>query len=243
MDFGLPAFVEKPLVVNSVELKGLWELLKSDQSVVKSDQLISSCHPRRFDPGYVWLKENLDNLVTELGKVVEFKFDFSYHKPLKKWKQNRGLLLDHLNHEIDLLHYLFGVDSFESWRLQDKFDAYSVFGARDDGIKFSFSGTRKLQSRIYSEFLYLRFERGDLKLDNLGRVEINNHEGSDSKKCLNVGRTDYENRGYEVIKNFVNVLNKVDDCYLSKEDLYVNNAMGVMLTENKYWKYEKNKVL
>lgn len=234
VEAGLHAFVEKPLGVTSNEVKGLEKLLRgaSDKGLV-----VSSCHPRRYDPPFMWLKDNLSKLGDELGAPIEFRFDFSYHKPSKDWKHTRGLLLDHANHEIDLLHYFFGHGEFEAIKLADSFDHYQVIGSRTDGIRFSFSGTRRLESRKYPEWVNIRFERGEVLLDaHQGIVRINYHDKSSIDE-IKIQPTDYDSRGRGTMVNFAGAINGTEDCYLSSADLYINSATSVMLTENKIWRY------
>jgi len=235
IESGLHAFVEKPIGVTAEEVKNLEALLEyaADKGIV-----ISSCHPRRYDPPFVWLKKNLPLFERELGMPIDFRFDFSYHKPSKNWKQTRGLLLDHVNHEVDLMHYLFGHEEFEAIKRANTFDYYCVVGSRIDGINFQFSGTRKLNSRKYSEWASIRFDHGSVMLDaGQGVVLVNNHEDNSENK-IKIEPTNYDLRGRETMANFAKAINETENCYLSKNDLYVNTAMSVMLTENQTWRYD-----
>lgn len=235
VEAGLPAFVEKPLGVTSTEVKDLEKLLGYASS---RGLVISSCHPRRYDPPFRWLKENLSRFKDELGAPIEFRFDFSYHKPSKSWKHTRGLLLDHANHEIDLLHYLFGPKAFQATKLIDGFDQYQIVGIRKDGIRFSFAGTRRLESRTYLEWANIRFEKGEMGLDaHQGLVRINYHD-KDGIEEIKIQPTDYKLRGRETMFNFARTIGGKESCYLSASDLYVNTALSVMLTEHKNWTYK-----
>lgn len=234
IDAGLHAFVEKPLCVTSKEVNGLQTLL---QSASHKGLIITSCHPRRFDSPYMWLKDNLQKYNDELGKPLEFSFDFSYHKPTKEWKHKRGLLLDHANHEIDLLHYLFGYDAFSATRLFDDFDRYHVVGKRNDGIIFNFSGTRKLESRNYFEYTTIRFEKGEMVLQSHdGIVRVNNQDTNRIDE-IKISEINCASRGRLTLINFARAINNTEQCYLSHNDLYINTAMSVMLTENEKWNY------
>jgi len=233
---GKHTFVEKPLATGISELPQLEDTLSV---ALKKDLIISSCHLRRFDPPFMWLKENLPKLTEKFGNPISFGFDFSYHKPTKIWKHTRGLLLDHANHEIDLVNYLFGHSGFEAKKLVDKFDHYQVFGKRNDGINFEFQGTRRLDSREFLEWVKIRFEKGELLLDtHLGSARIHDHENNlvyEEK----VPATDYDLRGKRTLVNFANAIQGKEPCYLTHEDLYVNTATSVILTERDNWKYEK----
>jgi len=234
IEAGKHVFVEKPLATTVEEVKQLSPLLLNAKT---KGLVVSSCHPRRYDPPFLWLHESIEEMKTKLGEPISFNFDFSYHKPSKAWKQDRGLLLDHLNHEIDLLHFLFGHSGFEAHRLKDEYDAYHVVGTRSDGLAFNFEGTRKLDAREYREFTRIRFSRGEVYLDsNKGIAIINNHDQG-IVKTIEVPKTDYALRGKRTLENFTKAIMRVEPCYLSHVDLYVNTAMSVILTYNKNWSH------
>jgi predicted dehydrogenase len=229
---GKHVFVEKPLAVSLAQLEIVKEALEEAK---RKGLVISSCHPRRFDPPFVWLKKKLPRLIEALGEVQLFEFDFSYHTPYKEWKHTRGLLIDHANHEIDLVNWYFGASSFKATRLLDTPMAYHVTGVRRDGIRFSFNGTRKLATRVYRESVRIRFDKGELILcATNGEAIIVNHE---SKKQLRikVPKTDHEARTAAVNENFVGAVRGEVQNYLTPEDILTNTAFGVMLTEQETW--------
>ncbi len=231
---GKHVFVEKPLAVNSEQLNSVRDAMNQANT---NNLIISSCHPRRFDPPFLWLKNNLPDLINELGEVSHFEFDFSYHKPSKAWKNERGLLLDHINHEIDLVHWYFGHQPFTAWKLVDQPDHYHVVGMREDSIHFSFNGSRQLDSKVYREFVRIRFQRGTLLLDtNTGEINIHNHN-LDTNINLKIPGIDYEKRFRLVNQNFIDAIRGDSQSYLSLKDLYVNTALSVKLTEQDYWRY------
>jgi len=226
------AFVEKPLATTVEEVERLPSLLSQAK---ENDLVVSSCHPRRYDPPFMWLSENIADWKSQLGDPKTFHFDFSYHKPSKQWKHNRGLLLDHLNHEIDLLHYLFGHKEFEAYKLEDGFDAYHVVGRRKDQLAFNFEGTRRLNARAYPEFARIRFARGEVHLDcHRGIAQIHDHD-QNIVESLSVPTTDYSLRGKRTLENFVQAIKGLDPCYLTHDDLYINTAMSVYLTHRDKW--------
>jgi len=229
----LHAFTEKPLATTIDQVDALKD--EFDRAS-KSGLVVSSCHPRRYDPPFQWMKDNLDELTHTFGKPMEFGFDFSYHKPTKDWKHTRGLLLDHANHELDLMHHLFGYDPFGAIKMADGPTMYHVIGSRDDGLTFKFSGTRSLETHEYLEWASIRFERGELTVDaHQGTATI---KTPDSRIDLKIQPTDYEARGRATMENFAKAIRKEEACYLTHEDLYANTAMSVMLTENRIWEYK-----
>lgn len=228
-------FVEKPLAVNTVELEQLPDVLKEAK---RNELVISSCHPRRYDPPYLWLKNHLPEFRAALGEPLQVKTDFSYHKPVRSWKHDRGLLLDHANHEIDLVNFLFGHSGFDATRLTDSYDRYQVAGIRDDGISFNFSGTRRLNAKTYPEWAGIRFETGEVTIDtHKGIARIDDHEtGQESQRPVPV--TAYEERGAATMQNFGRAILKSAEPYLNMQDLYVNTALSVILTNQKTWRYD-----
>ena len=236
------AFVEKPLATNSKDFNGVVFQTGLRHILLYAEQYcgltVTSCHPRRFDPPFVKMKEFLPSFIEDLGKVVNFLFDFSYHKPSKYWKHNRGLLLDHANHEIDLVSYLLGHCPFEAKRISDSYNEYNIMGNREDGISFQFIGTRKLEARNYLEWLTIRFEKGMVVLDiHKGNITIRSDK-DDGHTVIRVPPTNYEERGRRAMLNFAKAISGEEKNYLTSQDLYVNTALCVMLSEYKTWKYE-----
>ena len=235
VNHGKHVFVEKPLGTTIADVNKLKSVL---QDAKNNGLVVSSCHPRRFDPPFMWLKKNMPKY--KLGNPIEFSFDFSYHRPSKLWKHDRGLLLDHVNHEIDLLHYLFGVQSFEATRLVDKHDHYHVAGVRLDDLAFNFKGTRRLVSPSYPEWTTIRFDKGEIYMyAHRGFVRVHLHEAKAHHE-IEIPPTDYDFRGRETLVNFLEAINNGIPCYLTHEDLYVNTATAVMLSENRTYSYTKS---
>jgi len=76
------------------------------------------------------------------------------------------MLDDHFNHEIDLLSFLFGVESYSAQKLYNDDIRYNAAGQRDDGISFYFRGTRMLEKRDwFPEFFTVRFKSGDIRIN------------------------------------------------------------------------------
>lgn len=233
--------VEKPLATDSIDL----DILKVAIEGAKNEGLVlTSCHPRRFDSPFLWLKQHSPEFIEELGPVIGFHFDFSYHKPTAMWKHNRSLMLDHLNHEIDLLHFLYGHSTFSADMDFDSFDAYQVRGHREDGISFHFHGTRKLEKRVFLEWAVVRHERGDVSVNtNSGIACIRPHEeqtkNSEHTRVVLCGSTDYVLRNQRLMQNFADTINGNAKNYLSPEDLWTNNWLGIYLSENRYYRPSK----
>lgn len=236
---GKHVFIEKPMVTSEEH----FELLVKCIELAKEKKLIlTSCHPRRFDPPFVWLKDHLAYYIGDLGKVISFDFDFSYHEPRLAWKHERGMLMDHISHEIDLLHFVLGnYVNFEATRLVDDFDRYHVAGFRDDGISFSFSGTRRLKTKQYREFVRIRFERGELLLDAnkrkvasdiyMAEVIVKDHDKG-SIKSFEIYGTNYTERFKLTNDNFGQAILGLADNYLKYEDLIINTELSVIPTHH-----------
>lgn len=235
IEAGKHVLVEKPLAMNRNDLDELEKLMALAE---QKNLVITSCHPRRFDPPFLWLKKyGKEKELTSLGSVLGFEFDFSYHRPTEKWKSTRSLMLDHLNHEIDLLHFFHGISPFTAWMHHDSFDRYLVSGMREDGIFFRFHGTRRLENREFIERLSVRYERGEVVIDtHTGVATISNHESGlvAQHRC---GKTDYRARSLGVMRNFVDTIRGDAENYLTRQDLWVNNWLGIDLIDFKSSSY------
>jgi predicted dehydrogenase len=229
---GKHVFIEKPLAINSSQLS----LVRQALAIARAQGLVvSSCHPRRFDPPFVWLKEQLPGLFERHGRALSFEFDFSYHKPSAAWKHQRSLLLDHLNHEIDLVHFLFGHSPFTAHKLYDSALRYSAVGLRDDGLAFSFMGSRTLESRLFHEQLRLRLEHAELRLDmSTGRATLLDHEKGTTENFA-TSPTDYVIRFLKTNENFIRAVQGRAENYLTEKDLLVNTELGIRLVEGTTW--------
>ncbi len=164
IEAGRHVLVEKPIWVNSgpqdqSEFHVLTEKAKARGLV------LTSCHPRRFDRGFITIKEKLENgSLKNFGKILGFNFKFFYHEPPKGWRQNDSLLMDHVNHEIDLLCFVLASrlagSTFELKKIFDSFDRYEVVGKTLDNIVICFSGSRRLNHKTYHSELEIVFEKG-----------------------------------------------------------------------------------
>ncbi len=228
--FGKHVMCEKPIATTEAELPELYHAL----GVAKNTgHIVTSCHPRRFDQPYRWLKSQLPHLKEEHGPVIALELDFSYHKPSKRGL-HIGLLMDHLNHEYDLMTYLFGPELATAHRLVDTLTRYHVTGYRRDGIAFSFQGTRMLEAHRYPEYVRVRFARGALTVEcQTGDAEILSHETG--RVNLHAGPTDYADRFLRVMQNFAASMLKREQNYLKPDELLKNTAIGIALTENASW--------
>lgn len=230
---GKHVFCEKPLLVpgqDMARLEAAFDLAKQKK------RALTSCHPRRYDRPIWWLDAGVNprrdkpGFPARFGNIVSFDFDFSYHAPSNKWKHTRSLLLDHLNHEVDLMNALFGIQGFNAWKLHDSFDHYDVVGKRDDGITFRFRGTRRLKEHVYPEWCRVRFERGEVVLDMMmGLAYILDHDKKTTETVPDLA-IDYEGRLTKVMKDF-------GDCqiiweqtgYLSRSEMLMNTEAGIIL--------------
>ena len=224
---GKHVFCEKPLLVpgqDMVQLEAAFDLAK------KKKLALTSCHPRRYDRPVMWMNDKLNSdFLGQFGKVLSIAFDFSYHKPSNEWKNGRSLLLDHLNHEVDLMNFLFGIQGFEAIKLFDSFDRYVVAGKRDDGITFHFMGTRRLDSSKYPEWCTIRFERGEVRLDMLmGVAYIVDHEKGTTTTVPKL-EIDYEGRLEKVMDDFGGQIMHGRAGYLSRHEMLMNTEAGIAL--------------
>ncbi len=226
---GKHVFCEKPLLVPGEDINLLEAVL--DLAATKR-LVISTCHPRRYDKPFRWLKDGLPGLIEKLGPPVNFNFDFSYHKPTSAWKHGRSLLLDHLNHEVDLMNYLFGIQGFEAWKLNDSFDQYDVVGRRDDGITFNMNGTRRLVADAFPEWCRVRFDQGEVIIDMMmGDAHILSHETGRTELVPKLG-IDYEGRLDGVMHDFFSQIRDRTPGYISRSEMLMNTEAGIVLQNN-----------
>jgi predicted dehydrogenase len=230
---GKHVLCEKPLADNA---HGLDTVRTTVARAGEKGLVVSSCHPRRLDPPFLWLRANLARLAEEHGPVVELDFDFSYHRPSgTKGGLHVGLLMDHLNHEFDLMNFLFGFSPVRAHRLVDGQLRYHVAGVRKDGIAFSFAGTRLLAATRYPEFVRVRFERAALDLAcDTGEVRIAHHETGrvDTPRIAGI---DYAGRFAAVMRNFADAILGTAPNYLAERDLLMNTEIGIALTSSQTW--------
>lgn len=183
---GKHVFCEKPLCVREEDVSRLAALLEYAQ---KQNIVFTSCHPRRFDRVFHSAKEAISRWRRDFGAVREALFRFFYHVPPSGWKERDSLLLDHMNHEIDLVNFLLGFGKVSLRKMWDGFDSYAVSGVRNDGVGIYFSGERRLQTKTYRNELEIRFERGRITAHSLLRggtvypqIVTENFELKDNKR-------------------------------------------------------------
>ncbi|MCL2338357.1 MAG: Gfo/Idh/MocA family oxidoreductase [Proteobacteria bacterium] len=223
---GVHALCEKPLCIDEKSYEQLENIFKTAKTV------ITSCHPRRFDPPYVWVKDNLEKYSLAFGKVLTVDIDFTYHKPseAKHGLHGNSLLQDHANHEIDYVNFLLGPESMTAYKLADMYDRYEMAGSRKDGVVFRFQGTRRLESRTFAESIRIRFDRGELYINT---YEPNlsysyNHETRRREAIPAAGKTDYDIRFDKINRNFIDAIKQGNAVnYLKPDEMLLNSKMSI----------------
>lgn len=231
LERGKHVFCEKPLIHSIAEVPALVEnvLLAKSKGLV-----LSSCHPRRFDPPFVWLKSYLESeeAKTVLGNVDSVGFDFAYPVPEEgKEGLHSGLLADHFNHEIDLVNFMFGFSHYKARRISDSQTAYEVMGTRKDGILFHFRGKRKSpKGSKYAEVMWasgngcvvsVNAESGEAILETPKEIKV-----------IATGLfTGYVERFELTTKNMVDAVLAGGRNYLTPRDLFLNSVSGAVLAE------------
>jgi predicted dehydrogenase len=228
VEAGKHALVEKPLLDEIGDLD-MGDLAYALHQAAQAGLVISSCHPRRYDRPYMWLKDTLEQLTEQLGDVCEIQLDFLYHRPSKEGLHH-GLLIDHINHEIDLVHYLLGHCAFRAYKLCDSQVHYAASGSRTDGVSFHFTGSRYLNRRVYPETAAVRFERGIVRVDTETGIATVHDYDTGHITHEDCGTTDYEGRFGAVNRNFVDACLGLAKPYLTADDLLVNTEIGIALT-------------
>jgi predicted dehydrogenase len=67
IEHGKHTFVEKPIITT---LEDLTTFKATLENANRGNLVISTCHPRRYEAQFIWLKDNLGSLVSELGTVL-----------------------------------------------------------------------------------------------------------------------------------------------------------------------------
>lgn len=187
---GKHVLIEKPIWVGNEKDR----FVKLASMARSRGLVLTSCHPRRFDPAYLKVLQLggevcLGNhgigcgcsMGVNFGEMLSFNFRFVYHKLPLGWRQNDSLLLDHLNHEIDLLSFFQNFCRFKIANgltlvnVYDGPDRYCVNGLLESGASINFLGRRCLEERNYINELELLFERGRISAFsslNAGKVLV-----------------------------------------------------------------------
>src|SRR3989338_4667564 len=164
---GKHVLCEKPLWEGSGGEKKFRRILReaADRNLV-----FSSCHLRRYEKEYMYVKEHIIEYFERFGRALEVRFQFFYHEPSTSWKMKDSLLLDHMNHEIDLVHFLFGYSPTHFWRISHSFDEYRVAGKTESGLAIWFTGYRRLKTHTFRNELELIFEGGRVRTEVVLKV-------------------------------------------------------------------------
>jgi predicted dehydrogenase len=224
---GKHVFCEKPFLVPGEDIARL----EAAFAIAEEKKLaITSCHPRRFDRPIEWLQQWLrKNSPARFGAVISFEYDFSYHAPTEPWKHARSLLLDHVCHEVDLMNALFGMQGFDALKLHDSFNHYHVVGKRDDGLTFSFRGTRRLRRHVYPEWCRVRFDRGEIVLDMMMGLAYQFDHNQKLVKTVPGLAIDYSGRLQKVMTDFSRQITGMAPGYLSPREMIMNATVGIVL--------------
>ena len=204
--------------------------------------IFSSCHLRRYEEEFMYVKAHLPEYLEKFGKALEVRFQFFYHEPHTEWKMNDSLLLDHMNHEIDLVHFLFGYNPASFWRLSHGFDEYRVAGRTESGLAIWFSGYRRLKSRIFRNELELIFETGRVRTETVldsatGIVSSSVSTLSFEDGCESVKRFrahSYNDALVGVMRNFAAAIRGEEACYLTADDLLTNTGICNVLMASEH---------
>jgi len=242
-DTGHHVLVEKPIAVDA---GGIGMLVALTEVFEGQKRVLTSCHPRRFDPPFRKAREYLPIWIGKYGDLLSVDFDFFYPQSQTGWKnEGRSLLLDHFGHEIDLLHFLVGHAEISLRMHHDSPHRYEVVGVRpDDGITICFRGTRLVPDRdkfpkIYPERLRFRFERGDVTIDtHWGKAKVCEHDTMFPYTEGGVWSTDYDGRFDAVAHDFADAIEGNKNPELTAQDLIANNITGVMLRVNRKYTYK-----
>lgn len=234
---GKHVLCEKPLWVGLFTDKAEALIEKSE----KSGLIFTSCHPRRFEKGYLFVKSILDELKKNLGNLMEFNFRFFYQSPSTQWKMSGSLLLDHMNHEIDLMNFMLGYAPVKLRRKIDGHDRYYVTGMRAEILPVSFGGYRRLAEPAFQNELELVFEGGRIKVKSILKngitdTAVTQEKFGDREKVLERWRSPYTDTFRAVMANFGGAIWGAEENYLTPKNLIINSsACNILVEYGEFW--------
>lgn len=209
------------------------------QAMFQKRLVFTSCHPRRFDPPYLFIKDVLPRFVQGFGKLRNFNFTFAYHKAPEGWRKKDSLLLDHLNHELDMLNFMVGFDSVLLDRVYDRYDQYNVIGRTSEGVGVSFSGSKHLEEKVYRNRLGLVFQKGTITLvsvlsEGLVRsiIEVDGDGWGDGPEIIYSSTHTATEPFRGIMRSFANAILGKGPNYLTKEEMIMNTLACTELLEH-----------
>lgn len=232
----LHVFCEKPMAVSRDDLDRVIDAVAQQDA---EGRVLATCHPRRLDPPFLWLKARIESgeLEHSVGTPRHFNFNFWYPRVTDsvedRWKKQRSLLSDHFGHEIDALCYFFSsLDRVVATRRHDSHWLYEVDGHAASvstglSIGFRFHGVRDSTGSNYDETLTLEGTRGAWVV-NLSKGTLLR---SPAFTLDDIPGIDYDVRFGAVNRNFVDAILGQAPNYLTPTDLVRNNSLSVLLDQ------------
>ncbi len=219
-EYGCHVLVEKPILTSKSQLEEFKEL------VMTTNKVVTTCHPRRFDAMYVYVRDLVKKYEKVYGKVHSFELSFERQIPSENERRNYNdsLLSDHLCHEIDYLNFVLGCKKAKVHSYSDAYDAYNVYGKRRDGVEFIFRGSRRLPKGSSSiERIEVVFQQATLIVTNGKENYIFEHL-SGKKIELDSVSTDHNAKYSLLNRNFI-------DSVLGRAKPYLNKKEIIMAAE------------
>jgi len=207
------------------------------RKAAESGIVLTSCHPKRFEPWYGMLRDRLhgdSDYRKRFGRVTEFNYRFFFHEPANP--KHDSLMVDHLNHELDIMRFILHPSRVALARIRDGRYRYHVQGMRaEDRVALSFAGYRYLENRVYRNRAEIVFECGRVwtksALEN-GIVRADLWEENLENDA--VRHQAFQPRGAEepfraIMQNFAESIRGTSENYLTPEDLVANTVPGNIL--------------
>ena len=218
---GKHVFVEKPLVTQQHEAAQIVQVLNQ---AAEQGLVVSSCHPRRFDPPIVELRRR----TPPWNQLTRLRISFSYAKITRHGK-HLNLMQDHFSHEIDILRFLFPdapALNVQDWRAQPS--AYRIDGYAGH-CRVVFEGRRVLDEKVYHELIELE-TKDSWKLYNLNSGQVFGAPHDEPP----LPSKNYDVMFRAVWEDFLSRVRSPEAArpYLTNADLIANNTCAVLFANN-----------
>jgi len=240
------AFVEKPLADSWRDYTRLASGLVIAE---RKGLIVSSCHPRRFDPPFVNTKQLLDDRQLlaatfgldpniDLGPVTALGINLNYSRPARTGLHT-SFLSDHMPHEMDTASHFLGISGLRrAVSTKNEELEFDIDAMREDGVRLRFKGNRLQEETGWHEDLEITFADGStLAVDaHTGEIVLtrNNrpeHRTPTDEEGKLLFKTDYDERFLRLNTHFIRSLQRQETPYLTRREMLMNTVVSLALQD------------